>query len=423
MIWLSKGGVLGSLNELEIRTITQTSPRVWGYGGLKAGTVTIHTLLKAVNNTIDIGESGTPFHDIYSMYGHIGDLTVTQGIKTDTIYSLTNVDLTLKPYSGKKIKLDGDVQVTGSLSSSVPSHTHAASDVNSGTLHVDRIPTISYGKTDFANQNLLQTSDAVFSTVKGTNAAGALKAGNEAAVGWDTDYVSLAAFNKHLLLATPSGKNVYVQRNLHVYGNITCDGTVSNSIQKGTATTNSSGTATVTFATAFSSTPVITCTPVDSNGRSISIVITSQSTTGFTVKATVTGSHNHVIGNNSAIYNTDSGGSHSHSYTDYYANGSTGATTITGTHNHVVANNNQSLTTGSTSGHTHSYVDYYAAGNTQNTSINESHSHVVGNSNHQLTTQGAGSHSHAYTVYYADGNTFDASPVSNLAVSFNWIAV
>ena len=41
---------------------------------------------------------------------------------------------------------------------------------------------IGYGDTTFANQNLLQTSDAIFNSVKGTSYAGALKAGDEGTI-------------------------------------------------------------------------------------------------------------------------------------------------------------------------------------------------------------------------------------------------
>jgi hypothetical protein len=47
------------------------------------------------------------------------------------------------------------------------SHTHDASAIVSGVLHLDRIPTIPYTKTDFANQNLLTTSNVQFGNISG----------------------------------------------------------------------------------------------------------------------------------------------------------------------------------------------------------------------------------------------------------------
>jgi hypothetical protein len=64
---------------------------------------------------VDLGSEAWPFRDIVTLYGHIGNLTVPESINTDWIQSLSNTDLTITPHAGKKIKLDGDVQITGTL--------------------------------------------------------------------------------------------------------------------------------------------------------------------------------------------------------------------------------------------------------------------------------------------------------------------
>ncbi len=313
--------------------------------------------------------------DVITSYGHIGNLTVPQVINVDSIYGLTNVDLTIKPYTGKKIKLDGDVQVTGTISSA------------------------------------------------------------------------------------------------------------TNNIQKGTASTGTDGTATINFSPSFNSTPVIVCTPIDSSGRHVSIVITSMSQNGFTVQATTINSHNHtavgetgVAGKHthSAVGTTGIAGKHTHYAVgetgiagghDHYAVGETGiavrhshyavgetgvagkhthsavGTTGTTSHNHVIQMTSSSQNTGPASAgtaHTHSYTDYYPTGNTLNetshahsyattTSEVEEHAHT-----YATTTSEVEDHSHTYATTTSEvedhkhtyaGYTGDTNPVSAVQVSFNWIAL
>jgi hypothetical protein len=58
------------------------------------------------------------------------------------------------------------------------SHNHAASDVTSGTFDTGRIPTITYGMTNFCNQTLNLTSDAIFNSVSGTSGVAGIKTGS-----------------------------------------------------------------------------------------------------------------------------------------------------------------------------------------------------------------------------------------------------
>jgi len=68
------------------------------------------------------------------------------------------------------------------------------------------------------NQNLNQTSDAIFNSVKGTASAGAVKAGDEATIAWDATYLYFTSHNKHLYIGTPNTKNVYIQRDTIIGG-------------------------------------------------------------------------------------------------------------------------------------------------------------------------------------------------------------
>lgn len=92
------------------------------------------------------------------------------------------------------------------------------------TLFCDEYKKIDGTTLNIPNQELNTDDNAVFNSVKGTDGTGAVKAGDEGTLGWNVDYFTLTSHVKHLLLATPTDKHVYVQRNLHVYGNITCDG-------------------------------------------------------------------------------------------------------------------------------------------------------------------------------------------------------
>jgi hypothetical protein len=79
--------------------------------------------------------------------------------------------------------------------------------------------------------------DAIVNSVKGTSSSGALKGGDEFTVAWDESYLYVTSHNKHMNLATASGKDVVVQRNMHVLGNLTVDGTMP-SWNGGTVTNN-----------------------------------------------------------------------------------------------------------------------------------------------------------------------------------------
>ncbi|MCL2135615.1 MAG: hypothetical protein FWH37_08775 [Candidatus Bathyarchaeota archaeon] len=67
------------------------------------------------SGNVNLGTATWPFDEIFASYGHIGDLEVPSELKVDYIKSLSNTDLTIKSWAGKKVKLDGDVQITGTL--------------------------------------------------------------------------------------------------------------------------------------------------------------------------------------------------------------------------------------------------------------------------------------------------------------------
>jgi len=145
-----------------------------------------------------------------------------------------------------------------------------ASQMTGGVLSLDRIPTIPYTKTDFADQDLKTTSSPVFA-------------------------------------------GLTVNGNAVVKGSIRTDGFVFLQGLIGTGQTDANGNATITFSTAFPSTPLVFVQAVDPNARGIVIDVVSVSTTGFTVKARkVTG------------ITSDSAGDHYHSFTPSGSIGSAG---------------------------------------------------------------------------------------------------
>jgi hypothetical protein len=82
---------------------------------LRLQNITSGAITPLANNTYDLGTALIAWHDIFSSYGHIGDLTVPSVVRTDTIYGYTDTDLTIDPYGSKKTKVVGNLEVSGSL--------------------------------------------------------------------------------------------------------------------------------------------------------------------------------------------------------------------------------------------------------------------------------------------------------------------
>lgn len=109
------GGFSGSKNTLEIRKHTGT----WGWGNVKLGNLYVYgNVLSDLipDGSFDLGSGVNAWHNVYSAYGSIGQLTVPACLYIDTIYGLTNVDLTIQPYGTKKVKIVGPLEVTGEWS-------------------------------------------------------------------------------------------------------------------------------------------------------------------------------------------------------------------------------------------------------------------------------------------------------------------
>ena len=83
----------------------------------------------AVADTNEIGASGSPFNKLWLNYGFIGELTVTQDLYIDTIYGLTNVDFTLQPYTGKKLKIIGDMLIQKATPNLIMNATTGSPDI------------------------------------------------------------------------------------------------------------------------------------------------------------------------------------------------------------------------------------------------------------------------------------------------------
>ncbi|MFA5307771.1 MAG: hypothetical protein WC365_10040 [Candidatus Babeliales bacterium] len=236
-----------------------------------------------------------------------------------------------------------------------------------------------------------------------------------------------------------AGYKMVVNGDLQVTGSII--GT-SSGIKCGSSSTNASGVATVSFASAFGTTPSITCTVVDASSRHISIVITAQNSAGFSVKTTLVSSHSHNVGGTAAA-----DGSHDHDVqgdTDYqdvaHGHGFSGTISDESSHTHAFGTlgSGQYAATpdylyfhnlglgGQTCGLTVATASYGPHASL-NTGGGSSHSHgysfTVGQSTashkHDLATVSTSTDgSHTHTV---SGSTDSAAP-TNISIAFNWIA-
>jgi len=212
------------------------------------------------NLTRSLGSSSKAWLKIYAGYGYIGDLsftnrllcglltsdpTLSEGViwyrsDVDKLYIYTTAkkqifpadwsDITNKPstfppsvhthYRSEVLDFWSSPfwgNIPDKPSTFPPSaHTHSASDITSGVLSLDRIPTIPYTKTDFANQNLFTTSDTIFRSVKAQGDAGvaAVKCGDSTTsyidLTFDSSQAYITAHYRHLTLARDADKEVTI---------------------------------------------------------------------------------------------------------------------------------------------------------------------------------------------------------------------
>lgn len=107
IIWLSRGGDLGSYNTLQIARMVSSA---WTVGHLKVGDV-----LPGANAEYDLGKVDNAWNHLFSAYGSIGQLTVTASLSVDSIYGYTDTELTIDPYGSNRTKIVGDLHVTGNV--------------------------------------------------------------------------------------------------------------------------------------------------------------------------------------------------------------------------------------------------------------------------------------------------------------------
>jgi hypothetical protein len=295
------------------------------------------------------------------------------------------------------------------------------------------VPDFKYKWANFATDNLTTQRKVMCRDIVHTNFIGPLMDANTNIETTKIEsYTSLLPHSggktvKDLGSPTQQWDNLYV-KNLHVSGS----GGSGANIQKGVnVSTDSNGVANITFPSAFPSgtVPAITVTPVNAAGNSISLVITAQSNTGFSVKATALGSHVHNV--NGTTGNVDL--THGH-----FAQGTTngvnlqhghlaqGTTATNGNHSHGV--NAASEVTSTTSSHNHNYAraggssgDTASAGTHDHTFLNAPTNNALGTHDHTFlnapTNNALGQHSHTVNINSA------AATLTPLQITFNWIAL
>jgi hypothetical protein len=229
------------------------------------------------DNTIDIGSEGTPFHDFYSLYAHIGNITASNNLYVNAINTITAANLAVNLNEGYDLIVNGDLQVNGGV------------EVDGDVLSADGTGDIGSTGTPwndiislYAHIGNVTVSNNLYVNAINTITAADLP-------------VNLSA-----------GKRLKVIGDLEVTGSLIGGGS---GIQSGSSSTNASGVATVNFGTAFGSTPKIVVTPVDASARCISVVITAQSTSAFSVKTMVVSSHDHSVAVDNHYHSV---GSHTH---------------------------------------------------------------------------------------------------------------
>jgi hypothetical protein len=227
-------------------------------------------IIPDANLTRNLGSSSKAWNNIYAGYGWIGDLyftnrlfcgllTADPSLSEGVVWYRSDVDKLYIYTTAKKQVFPADWDDITSKPSTFPpsAHTHARSDVTdfwaspfwgnipdkpstfpasthasthasggsdpvslnasqiiSGTLSLDRIPTIPYSKTDFANQNLLTTSDVIFNSVKAQGTMPAIKCGDSSYsyidLTFDSVQAYLTAHYRHLTLSRDSDKEVTI---------------------------------------------------------------------------------------------------------------------------------------------------------------------------------------------------------------------
>jgi hypothetical protein len=141
-------------------------------------------------------------------------------------------------YTDEGLWVQKDVYANGYIGSASPTNGTGGGCVMIGGgrfEHTNDPPRINL--TGYATYVAITTNSTIHDRITGNSSAwhindilGGLKCdyvntADEGAVGYTSSFFTVNSLVKDLLLGTPVNKGVYVERNLHVYGNITCDGT------------------------------------------------------------------------------------------------------------------------------------------------------------------------------------------------------
>jgi hypothetical protein len=187
--------------------------------GVMAYTVYTESFKKLDGTDLDIATEDTDVR--------FNSVTATNGFKLGTwgetefnivqdetqVYLNVNADkdLYLGTNSGYKVIVQRNIDILGNL---IYHNTTKVTNLNADMLD-------GYHSSEFLLKSALASTDLVVNSVKGTNQAGALKAGDVFTVSWDVSYLYLNNMgNLDTYLGTNYGKKVIIQRDLDVLGNL-----------------------------------------------------------------------------------------------------------------------------------------------------------------------------------------------------------
>ncbi len=198
----------------------------WDFGSnWNGGTVTNNIIIEKATPVLQLKNTSAnaelQFYDGSNLAKIHSDITGGYHLVIDTDIDIqqnaqVGGNFAVSGYMGIASYIDADsIKVGGteivSSGRALSNVTASASIITSGTFSVNRIPTLSYSKVDFANQDLNKSNDAIFNSVLGT-AAGGLKCGTES-----TTYTSVTRSGSDGYLTAHQGNLYLVSNNAQIH--------------------------------------------------------------------------------------------------------------------------------------------------------------------------------------------------------------